>query len=233
LDQWNPTVQRHPDDNLLNPVFHCATRWLADGYCNPILRHFDLVNAEGSPGRVAEFLDRTCDADQYTFAAAVYNNSFGTIEGGQVVYLPYDLGYVVRDSRCGGNQGGCSYASVRGAILRDVLMRCGEPVGSTLPPPGAVPEAAAFTVDANYPNPFNPSTRIEYRMPRAGQLQIAIYNVRGELVKRLLDEVVEAGEGFVVWDGSDDAGAEVSSGVYFYKTTALGKTSIQKMALIR
>ncbi|MFH1842383.1 MAG: FlgD immunoglobulin-like domain containing protein, partial [bacterium] len=231
LELWNPTVQRYPDD-LTNPVFHCATRWLADGYCNPILRHFDLVNAEGSPGLVAEFLTENCETGQYQFAAAVYNNDISGIEGGQVIYLPYDLGYVAHDSRCGGNQGTCYVGgAVRAEILRDVLHRCDFTMGT--PPYPAVPEAMGFAVDANYPNPFNPSTRITYRMPRSGTLTISIYNVRGELVKQLIDEVVEAGEGFVVWDGTGDDGAEVSSGVYFYKTTALGKTSIQKMALVR
>jgi len=229
LGKWNPTVRRYPDLHT-NPVFTCATQWIVDGYCNPILRHFDLVNALGTPGKVAEFLTENCEAGQYSFAAAVYNTDFGSVEGGRVIYLPYDLGYVVNDTRCGGSQYSCNSMPVRAEVLSSALLTCQFALGSPYPD---VPEADDFLVNANFPNPFNPSTRIEYRMPRTGQLQIAIYNVRGELVKQLLDEVVEAGEGFVVWDGRDDGGAEVSSGVYFYKTTALGKTSIQKMALVR
>jgi len=52
-------------------------------------------------------------------------------------------------------------------------------------------------------------------------------------VKTLVNGVVDAGPGFVVWDGTNDEGTAVSSGVYFYKTTALGKVSINKMALVK
>ncbi|MFH1842384.1 MAG: FlgD immunoglobulin-like domain containing protein [bacterium] len=229
LAQWNPAVQRDPNDPT-NPLFACATRWMTGGFCTPRVQHFDLVNAEGTPGRVAEFLTRDCVAGQYPYAAAVYNTVFDGVEGGQVVYLPYDLGYVAHDSQCGGNTGSCSDSPVACEILRDVLQACEYSTGYSTT---AAPEADIFHVNANYPNPFNPSTRIEYTMPQRGQLTISIYNVRGEMVKQLLDEVVESGPGFVVWDGTNHSGTAVSSGVYFYKTTALDKTTIQKMALVR
>ncbi|MFH1845055.1 MAG: hypothetical protein ABIF77_17850 [bacterium] len=229
LDQRNPAVQRNPDDET-NPVFDCATRWLASGFCNPTVQHFDLVVAQGTPGRVAEYFDRDCTAGQYPYAAAVYNNVFDGVTGGQVIYLPYDLGYVASDTRCGGNDGTCTTKPVASELLRDVLQRCGQSTGD---PTTATPTVDAFRVAANYPNPFNPKTRIEYAMPARGLLHIAIYNVRGELVKALVDEVVNQGHGFVIWDGNDDQGAAVSSGVYFYKTEALGKATIHKMALVR
>jgi len=229
LDQWNPIIQRDPDAPA-NPLFQCATRWMAGGFCTPRLQQFDLVNAEGIPGRVAGFLTRDCEEGLYPYAAAVYNTVIDGVTGGQVLYLPYDLGYVAHDSQCGGNTGSCSDRPVACEILRDVLLGCAYATGN---PTTGAPETDVFHVDANYPNPFNPSTRIEYSMPQRGELTISIYNVRGELVKQLIDEVVEAGSGFVIWDGANDNSAEVSSGVYFYKTTALGKTTIQKMALVR
>jgi len=229
LGQWNPAVQRVPDDST-NPLFNCATRWYAGGYCTPRVQHFDLVVAQGTPGRVAEYFNRDCSAGQYPYAAAVYNNVFDGVTGGQVIYLPYDLGYVASDTRCGGNEGTCTTSSVASELMRDVLQRCGQPAGD---PTTTTPTTDAFQVSTNYPNPFNPLTRIEYSMPGQGRLNIAIYSVRGELVKTLIDDVVEQGPGFVIWDGSDDHGAAVSSGVYFYKTEALGETTIQKMALVR
>jgi len=229
LDQWNPAVQRHPEDPT-NPLFTCATRWMTGGFCTPTVQHFDLVTAGGTPGQVAEFLTRDCVAGQYPYAAAVYNTVFEGVEGGQVVYLPYDLGYVAHDSRCGGNTGVCSNIPVACEILRDVLQACEYATGYNL---AAAPAADIFHVNANYPNPFNPSTRIEYSLPQRGRLTISIYNVRGELVKQLLDAMIEAGPGFVTWDGTDSSDVEVSSGVYFYKITALGKTNIHKMALVR
>jgi len=231
LGEWNPTILRNPNA-IGNPVFQCATRWMVDSYCNPILRYIDVVDAEGSPGRVAEFLggDLGCEAGQFTYAAAVYNNIIAGVEDGKVLYLPYDLGYVVTDTRCGGNEGGCSDCPVRAEVLRDAIHVCGNATGAQTTGT-AMPDR--FEVKANYPNPFNPTTKIEYNMPRAGELSIMLYNVRGELVKTLVDGVVQVGPGFVVWDGTNDEGTAVSSGVYFYKTTAMGKVSINKMALVK
>jgi len=60
-----------------------------------------------------------------------------------------------------------------------------------------------------YPNPFNPSVKIQYSMPQRGELTIKIYNLRGVLVRTLIDEVVVAGEDFVMWDGTDRRGQAV------------------------
>jgi flagellar hook assembly protein FlgD len=95
-----------------------------------------------------------------------------------------------------------------------------------------VPEARAFTV-RNYPNPFNPSTKIEYYLPVRDELTIKIYDLRGELVRVLVDELREAGPGFVIWDGSDGRGQAVASGIYFHETRAQGQTRISKMALVK
>ena len=86
----------------------------------------------------------------------------------------------------------------------------------------------------NYPNPFNPSTTIKYSLPKAGHLKLSIFNVRGQLVKTLLDGVRPAGEDqTIVWDGSDNQGSSVSSGVYFYEARALGDIRIGKMTLVK
>ena len=231
LGQWNPTVEPVPYPPA-NPVFACATRWMVDAYCNPISRYIDLVvpDGDGNPGLVAEFLDLDCATGQYPHAAAVYNFEPAGIPNGKVVYLPYDLGWIADDTRCGGNEGACqARSSVRAEVLRDVLHLCD--MLSSGPLIG-VPERDRFYV-RSYPNPFNPRTKVEYSLPIRGRLQIAVYNVRGELVRTLIDEVVEAGPGILVWDGTDESGAAVSSGIYFCKTVARGKTGIHKMALIK
>ncbi len=73
----------------------------------------------------------------------------------------------------------------------------------------------AFFVEQNYPNPFNPTTTIEYGLPEAAQVRIQIYNMRGELVRTLVDGMQQAGKLIRVWDGLDDNGSLVPSGVYF------------------
>jgi hypothetical protein len=226
LGQYNPTVQALP--MVGNPVFNNATRWTAEGYCIPNLKTFDVVNAEGTPGKIAEFLTDACATGQYTYAAAV--QTINATYNANVIYLPYDLGYVINDINCGGNPAVSPY-SVRAQILRDVLTDCGKPTSN---PVVGVPEAGRFVVKQNAPNPFNPVTKIEYAMPSDGTLYIAVFNVKGEKVKVLRNEAVKAGPGYVMWDGTNDAGAAVSSGVYFYKTVVNGKTfGIHKMALVK
>lgn len=70
-------------------------------------------------------------------------------------------------------------------------------------------------------------------MPQAGHLKIRIFNIRGELVCVLLDEVQEAGPGSVVWNGTDREGNAVSSGVYFYEAHTNGEIKVGKMAFVK
>ena len=88
-------------------------------------------------------------------------------------------------------------------------------------------------MDKNYPNPFNPSTRINFTAPRKGHLSIKVYNIRGELVRTLVDGQVPAGAGHVVWDGRDHGGAGVASGIYLYQVKGFGENVTEKMALVK
>lgn len=228
LGQWNPTVLRSPDTHL-NPIFYTATQWTVWSYCNPILRHVDLVLAEGTPGLVAEFLDANCGSGTLPYAAAVYNIEPGAIPDGQVVYLPYDLGWLIQHSPCGTVPVGGDMCPPRADVLRDVIHGCGI---ITNPPVVEVSKVERFAV-RSFPNPFNPVTRVEYMMPQRGKLKISVYNVRGELVRTLLDEVINAGPGFVIWDGTDAGGSVVASGVYFCRSVGAGRELIQKMAIVK
>jgi hypothetical protein len=86
-----------------------------------------------------------------------------------------------------------------------------------------------------YPNPFNPNTTIEYAIRERGHVSLRIYNVAGQLVKTLVDEVQEptAGVRTVLWNGRCDTGRPVSSGVYFYRLDAPGFRQTKKMVLLR
>ena len=77
-----------------------------------------------------------------------------------------------------------------------------------------------FGLRQNYPNPFNPATVIEYALPKASQVRIQIYNILGQRVRNLVDEPQEPGYKMIHWDGKDDYGKEVSSGIYFYRIVA-------------
>lgn len=93
-----------------------------------------------------------------------------------------------------------------------------------------------FELKANYPNPFNPSTTIAYTLPmteRNKNVSLVIYNQLGQKVKTLVNGIQPAGSHEVVWNGMDDAGNDVASGIYFYQLRYGGHQDTQKMLLVR
>jgi len=97
--------------------------------------------------------------------------------------------------------------------------------------PEALPEV--FGVDQNYPNPFNPATTIRYALPEASDVRLTIYNVLGQQVRVLVQGRQEAGYYRVTWDGKDDYGRAVSSGIYLYRFVSKGLVQTQKMLLLK
>jgi hypothetical protein len=92
---------------------------------------------------------------------------------------------------------------------------------------------AAFAVLQNTPNPFNPVTEIRYALPAPAWVEVRVYNVAGELVRTLRDGPEEAGFRSVVWDGRNDAGHPVASGVYLYSVTAGDRSDKRMMVLLK
>ena len=86
----------------------------------------------------------------------------------------------------------------------------------------------------NYPNPFNPETNIFYSIITDGLVELSIYNIKGQLVKKLVNTSMNAGEHSIVWYGKDSSGRKVSSGLYFYKLKVNDKTiDTKKMMLLK
>ena len=91
-----------------------------------------------------------------------------------------------------------------------------------------------YSLAQNFPNPFNPSTRIQFALPVKGHVSLKIYNVGGQLVKTMQDGVMDAGSHELTWDGSNNLGSNVASGVYFYKINAGDNyENMKKMVLLR
>jgi len=90
-----------------------------------------------------------------------------------------------------------------------------------------------FYLRQNYPNPFNPTTTIRYSLPSASHVEISVYNILGQKVKTLADGLFSKGIKEVVWDGKNQNGAEVATGVYFYIIKTEKYTEIKKMVLLR
>ena len=85
-----------------------------------------------------------------------------------------------------------------------------------------------------YPNPFNPATTIEYRMPAETEIELAVFDVTGRLVKVLARHSVEGCEVYrVVWDGTASSGESLSSGVYLIRLQSADRTELRKLVLLR
>ena len=122
----------------------------------------------------------------------------------------------------------CVSSSVAMAFADDDLM---SQEAEPLQKDAALPDR--FSVDQNFPNPFNPSTTINFYLPSASQVRVEVLNIMGQLVKTLADESLGAGPHSVEWNATDDAGGKVASGIYFYRVTAGNMTETKKMLLMK
>ncbi|MCD6181901.1 MAG: carboxypeptidase regulatory-like domain-containing protein [Candidatus Cloacimonetes bacterium] len=97
--------------------------------------------------------------------------------------------------------------------------------------PVVIPATSCLT--GNYPNPFNPETTICYNLAKDADVQIAVYNTRGQKVRTLLEGYRSAGKHSVVWNGEDSAGKSVASGMYFYRLKTDHSQDVRKMILMK
>ena len=100
---------------------------------------------------------------------------------------------------------------------------------------GLVSLPRAFSLNQNYPNPFNPSTSINFDIPEGDPVRVSlrVFNLRGQLVKILVDEVKEPGTHLVHWNGNDRHGRKLSSGIYIYRIQAGEFSKIRKMVILK
>jgi len=97
----------------------------------------------------------------------------------------------------------------------------------------ALPQS--YNLFQNYPNPFNPETVIRFQLPQESQVELSIYNISGQLLRTLVNTQMPAGDWTKTWDGKDEFGNEVPSGVYFYRLRVNNNEwiSTKKMILMR
>ena len=91
----------------------------------------------------------------------------------------------------------------------------------------------SFGLDQNYPNPFNPTTDISFSLPTPANVSLRVYNLLGQEVATVVNGDLSAGVHTVTWDGSNDGGAQVSSGIYFYRLVAGDEIATRKMMLLK
>jgi hypothetical protein len=110
-----------------------------------------------------------------------------------------------------------------------------EEEGGVKSPFGADAQAipTEYSISSNYPNPFNPETEIRFGLPENSNIKIVVLDLLGREVKRVVSERSTAGYHIARWDGKDNAGAQVASGIYFAKIIALGESGKQFSQVIK
>jgi hypothetical protein len=105
-----------------------------------------------------------------------------------------------------------------------------EPLRNAVASPSA---GSGVDLQQNKPNPFNPRTSIEFTLSQKGVVELEIFDARGRIVRHLVHQPLDAGDHHFVWDGSDDAGAKVAAGPYFYRLVSGGERLVKRMVLLK
>ena len=184
----------------------------------PGINDFDVLEKTGS-GQYALQLPSCNETDYYIGISNEQTNLAGFTA--RTVWVGHSFMYIR-------NGNGATLA--RNEFLADLLQftesDTNEDItGSDIP--------VATMLAQNYPNPFNPVTTIDYALNRKGHVSLKVYDVSGRLVRTLVSEVRDAGRHKSAWDGLNDTGSTVASGVYFYRMKAKGFEKNMKMVLLR
>lgn len=218
------------DTDLGNPLDPLIPKWEVVGLYEHAYE-LDLIKALDGPNvKSCAWIEKGGDPTVYSAAVWRYGASYPM----RAVHLPYDLmaasKFEIPTKAAGGAKIDELLGSVGGDILGAVLEAFHHPYN-----PGeatGVPQSLNFQMSL-HPNPFNPTTKIQYVLPQKGHLKISVYNVRGECVRTLVDEIVDSGPGFVEWDGTDGRGAAAGSGLYLFLAKSDGITHVTKATLVK
>jgi hypothetical protein len=186
----------------------------------PIINDFDVIAPVGSAT-----LEMTYEADDTNPAVVAFDTLNANGYRVATVLSGFSFHYV-RDNR---PQGVPDRADHMYHIITYLENLVNEP---TVVKPGS---HYPNSLSQNYPNPFNPVTTIRYSIRQRGHVSLKVYNVAGQLVRTLVNEIKEPSpEGFTAsWDGKNNSSELVSSGVYFYKLVAKNFTETKKMVLLK
>lgn len=173
---------------------------------------------------------RTQAEIQATMSGALGPEYYGNASSGLVCYWPLDM---LENLGVGGD-GVDDARDMTASVCHGDIMGTVWPLNGAIT---AVPDEEMnerrFVLRQNYPNPFNPLTTIEYELPEASHVRLAIYSVRGELVCTILDEYQDTGAHVVAWDGRDSQSRRVPTGVYFYVIETGEHREAKRLMLIK
>ena len=186
----------------------------------PTIRRFDVLAATGASSVASAYSNNSSQG-------AVISQATPNPAGGTARAVLSGFGfYAIRDDKV-------QFPPDRIEHLRDVLVW----FDNVIDLPTAADPTPQFVnaLGQNYPNPFNPTTRVRYSLKERSHVTIKIYNVGGQLVRTLVDEIQNArSQGYVVeWDGRNSRGEEAASGVYLYQLVSRSFSQTKKMVVLR
>ena len=208
----------NPGPNF-NPMHEDS--FYVDGGC-AIINAFDVLGTTESSQYALEYPPYL--ATQYY--AGVQNlsvNDFG--QQVQTMWFGFSFMYIRDASVTPG------IAMVRNRVMEAMISWMGNETEENITPVDETP--SAYKLTQNFPNPFNPSTTIMFDMRAKGHVSLKIYNVAGQLVRTLVNGVKDAGHHKLTWDGRNNSGVSVASGVYFYKMETTNFSQTKKMIMLR
>jgi hypothetical protein len=97
----------------------------------------------------------------------------------------------------------------------------------------AIETPTEYALSQNYPNPFNPTTNINISLPDNTSVVLRVYDILGRVVRTMIDQVIPAGYYRLTWDGTDDVGRQLPSGIYIYRLTTDKFVNTRKMLLMK
>jgi len=207
---------------LFSPVFDL------DGYSSATVRYWLwYTNDRGnSPGEDAWAVDVTADGSTWVSLENTITSTNAWVERTLVLDSAVPLTSAVQLRFVASDYGAGSLVE---AAVDDFLL-----TGIRIPLAMASPEVLRQNgLDPCRPNPFNPRTAIRYRVAESGPASLRIYGVSGRVVRTLVDGPVEAGEHSLVWDGRNDGGEAVASGIYYLRLETGDFMQVRTMTLVR
>jgi hypothetical protein len=209
----------HADLNVGNPLWHSSwgDSFYTFGGC-PNINRFDYLEKAGS----GEYALDYPDIGGMPYYAGIYNNGINSSGFSiRTMWFGFSMMYM-REAEIGAPM-------MREQVVRDVIYWMEYPVWYM--ETEEIPLATKLS--QNYPNPFNPVTTIKFGLKEKGHVSLRIYDVAGRLVRTLVDEVRKAGSYEELWDGKNNRGTHVASGVYFYRFKTRDFEKTRKMVLLR
>lgn len=94
-------------------------------------------------------------------------------------------------------------------------------------------QGRGFRLEQNFPNPFNQSTTINYQLQKPELVSLKVYNITGQLIKTLDDGYRIAGDHAIKWDGKDESGKRVTTGLYFYRLNTANVSEVKRLLLVK